>query len=411
MAQQQINVGSAANDGTGDKLRDALIISNANATDAEPRLLKADTALQVGDTISSLINNAGYITTGIIAGDNVSELVNDEGYIKAGTIDMAGNAIVNQIGMVNDIADEGAQARALVCSAVSTGILTGGVVTVNVNPALFDVSAGTGLIIDWTGPAAPQRKFISWDALVAQTVPSLASQFTALYFDATGTLVKDSGVVPDGADFRLRIYLQSIVHQSGVQIDSVSSGSNPAYEVAAALYDYVRFLGPLNKGNCFAPNGTNLTFDKDAGQTALPFINRSNDPQNPTVQTDSAITGVSNFSYNYRNGAGGFTFVFPSNAIDPSFYDDGTGTLNAVTNNRFTIQRFYWFPQSSGVTVTYGQAEYQTIADAKAAIQIEEPAIDPIVANNGSFTAALIVQEGATDLSDPLQAEFVCMDI
>lgn len=372
MAQETFN--------NGDSLLTARGTINANAVDAEPRLTKADNALpRAGGTMT-------------------------------GSIDMTGNPIVNQIGTVNDPADEEAQARAMVCGATSTGILTGGEITINTNPTLFDVAAGTGLIIDWTGPSAPQRKFISWDALIAQTVPNFASQFTSLYFDANGDLQKDSGIAPEGAVFRARIYLQAIVHQSGVQIDSVSSGSNPAYEVAAAIYDYVRFLGPLNKGNCFSPNGVNLIFNKGSGQTALPFINRANDPQNPTIQTDAEIIGVTNFAYNYQDGAGGFNFVFPSNSIDPDFYDDGTGTLNSVTNNRFTVQRLYWFPQSGTVTVTYGQAEYQTFADAKAAIQLEAPSIDPVVLNNGSFTTALIVQQGATDSSDPTQAEYVCID-
>jgi len=367
--------------------------------------------------IDAVVDSGGYKTITVTlmqsAGGNFS--TNGQGQLLLVTIEKGAGTLealrgASQAGIESEPDEKTDNALAWLGGADSTGILTGGEVTINVDPTKFDVAAGTGLIIDWQSPAAPVRKYISWNGFIAESIPVLAAQFTSIYIDANRDLQKESGVVPVGNDFRSRIYLQSLVHQSGIQIDSVSSGSNPAYEVAAALYDYVRFLGPLNKGNCFISNGANLTFDKEAGQTALPFINRANDPQNPTIQTDASISPVSNFSYNYRDGASGFNFVFPSSTIDPNYWDDGTGVLNTVTNNRFTIQRLYWFAQSGTVTVTYGQAEYQTAEDARAAILTEGPSIDPLVSGNASFTAALVVQEGATDLSDPGKAEFVCMD-
>lgn len=60
-------------------------IVNANAVDAEPRLTKADTATQPLDNISTLINDAGYITSGLQSGDNISDLVNDALYLSSST--------------------------------------------------------------------------------------------------------------------------------------------------------------------------------------------------------------------------------------------------------------------------------------------------------------------------------------
>lgn len=99
MAQQQIDVGSNANDGNGDTLRDAFITVNENATDAEPRLVKADTATQPGNNVSTLTNDAGYITSGLESGDNVSELVNDVPYLDSvttGTIYISSLANISQ---------------------------------------------------------------------------------------------------------------------------------------------------------------------------------------------------------------------------------------------------------------------------------------------------------------------------
>lgn len=63
MAQQQIGIGAAPNDGLGDPLRTAFTKVNSNATDAETRLLLADTAIQPTDNISELTNDVGYITS------------------------------------------------------------------------------------------------------------------------------------------------------------------------------------------------------------------------------------------------------------------------------------------------------------------------------------------------------------
>lgn len=41
----------------------------------------ADSALQSGDNVSELTNDAGYLTTALQSGDNISELVNDSGYL------------------------------------------------------------------------------------------------------------------------------------------------------------------------------------------------------------------------------------------------------------------------------------------------------------------------------------------
>jgi len=47
---------------------------------------------------------------------------------------------------------------------VST-LLTGGIITVNKdNPALFDISAGEGVVVDWRKPEAPVKHNLKWEA-------------------------------------------------------------------------------------------------------------------------------------------------------------------------------------------------------------------------------------------------------
>ena len=56
MAKQTIGIGSSANDGTGDTLRDGAIKANANFTEIYDKL---------GDSTNVLIDIAGGITEGL----------------------------------------------------------------------------------------------------------------------------------------------------------------------------------------------------------------------------------------------------------------------------------------------------------------------------------------------------------
>lgn len=300
----------------------------------------------------------------------------------------------------------------LLAGAVSTGLFTGGKVTINTGDnAKFDVSAGTGLVIDWTDPLDPKRDLVSWNAFTSQVIPDLSKIFTSLGINSVGGLIiHPSGVIPTSAENKSEIRLQAVVHQNGTNIDSLSSTNTPAYEVVAAILDYISDLGPINIDNDYFPNGANLQIDKTLGQTTLPFINResvSPDPQNPTRKSNPAQT-VALTTRTYRDGAGDFIFVPSNTLIDPDFWDDGTGTLNSVGPNKWTIKRLLFFGLNESNTITYGQAEYNSLSDAEDAILTETPFLSPLL-GSGSFNTVLIVKSGATDLTDISEAKFICL--
>jgi len=295
-----------------------------------------------------------------------------------------------------------------VLGGLNSGLFTGGEVTINAGDnTTFDVAAGTGVVVDWTDPANPVRTLASWAAFTAEAVPDIGAVFTVVGINANGSLVKQSGAEFTPGEKRATIQLQTLSHASGVIINAVSGSSQPAYEVIQSILDYIDALGPINSGNDYSANGVNLEIDKSAGTTVLPFINRVNDVQNPSIQTNAATVSAT-LSRTFRDGLGGFIFIPGNTVIDPDNYDDGSGVLAAVGNNKWTIQRLYFFGQVNITAVTYGQAEYNSMDDAEAAILLEAPELDPLL-GNAAFVTALIVVKDATDLSDPLEAKFVCI--
>ncbi|MFB3078454.1 MAG: hypothetical protein ACE1Y4_10655, partial [Lysobacterales bacterium] len=295
-------------------------------------------------------------------------------------------------------------------AGTTSGILTGCEVTINANPALFDVAAGTGIIWDWTGGTVLPA-FVTFAGVTGATVTNIGSTlFTTLFINAAGTVVQFQDVLPTANQRRELITLQILGHQS-TTIDTVSGGSQPAYEIAQAAIDYITALGPVNKGNLYSAASTNLTVVKSAGVTTLPFINRSNDTQNPSDKVN-ALTNPTPIIYSQRDGVGGFDFNLPAvTDADVGFFDDGTGTLQAVSpSNRFTVQRGYFFGQTGSTTWTYGQVEYTTIELAEASIFTENPVVSPTF-DDATFTTAIIVRGNATNLSDSAQAKFVTITL
>lgn len=281
--------------------------------------------------------------------------------------------------------------------ATISGILTGGVVTINGGDAAkFDVAAGTGIIKTWTTVGTPTWKQVSWDAMTAIVVTGLATDlFTSLMIDADGDLVQVGDALLTRPQFRQNIVLQALVHPDNTTITSLSDNAVQAYEPIEAVLDYIDSLGPNNSGNRISANGANLTVDRSSGLTTLPFINRLNDPQSPAAKVNASDTAAS-FFYSYRDGSG--YAAVSATEVDLDQWDNN-GTLTAVSTNKWTIQRWYWFGQSGALVATYGQVEYNSQALAEAKIITEAPDINPLFRSEGTYVTGMAVKKGLTVLN------------
>ncbi len=289
----------------------------------------------------------------------------------------------------------------------STGVISGGEVTVNADPTKFDLAAGTGVIVDWTDRDAPRRTPVAWAEQLAVTPVGLTTHiFTTLTIDSTGTLVQRAEAVLTPEQFRAEIVLQAPVHEGLTTITSITQNNVPAFQNATSAHDYIRIIGSLNSGNGYVANGSNLAVDKVAGVTTFPYINIINNHLDPTNKTDAAQTAMPAMVFNYRDGVGGISTEINQAAIKPDLYDDGTGVLAAVGAGRWQIWRFFFFSQNQGTVVHYGQATYASKAEARSAIFTEDFTPNPLV-DRGSHTTALLVEQGTSALNVLADAEFI----
>ena len=136
-------------------------------------------------------------------------------------------------------------------------------------------------------------------------------------------------------------------------------------------------------------------------------MNIKNSLKTPNVTTDIALTAPT-FIYSWRNGSGGFTTTLTSDIV-PGKYDDNTGGVSTpngnVATNKWSLQKIYYASDANLVAIEYGQAFYNTMAEAEAA-KSDDTVTNPAFAGS-QFRGWLIVRGGTTNLSISADAKFL----
>ena len=284
-----------------------------------------------------------------------------------------------------------------------TGVLTGCVVTVNADPTKFDISAGLIIVDDWSTPNEHRMNILTYSGVTGQLpLNPTTSAFSTLSLEPSATegiaqllQKEEGGAGASSVTRREEVALSAIIHAavSGV-ITNISADKQLAYWGIQTQLDMEILRGGVNTGNLISANGTNLNLDRGAGQTSKPYFNAANSNTNPVTITNIAAAA---FSFIYQKQPG-VSFLQFGNTIDPDNYDNA-GTITALSNNKWSIQRVYFFGQTPSTAIMYGQNIYSSQAAALAAINQEVFVVPPNVVD-AVWIATLILKKGTTDLSD-----------
>jgi len=289
---------------------------------------------------------------------------------------------------------------------LTTGIISGCIISANVDTAKYDISNGVIAIEDWSEPTRPLLKMLTFAGVTAQTPPNPTTNiFTRVFLienpgDDTAAIIQQvsEGLV-DGQTRREKVELPIVIHQFG---DGVISGFSDdmqlSYSWNQSNNDINHARKAANIGNLIAANGVNLKFDKGSGSTAMNFINALQAvwPQSPSIRVNNAVAQQP-FVYQAQSPAGPFVGIQVTD-VDPDQYDNA-GVLTAMANNKWQIQRCRFFGQSDTFTVDYGQEFFSTQVGAETAVNTATW-VDPPNAPDGVIIAYLILKKGTTDLSD-----------
>jgi len=302
---------------------------------------------------------------------------------------------------------------AIYASNLATGLLYGGIITINAgNSAAFDITAGRGQIhlagATWNSGPAPTLTYVNWSAQTGITLSGITSADTTwLYFDNTGTLKQQSTYYTD-AQVDQNIIIGALVHPTRSYISLAKTIPNVGYATDKQYEQFIRLFGPLKQsGHTIAANGANMKLNRSSGAAFVLGRNWINDPNNPTVVTDNAQTDCTFWRYYRGVTAGTFVTVLNQTAIDPDNYDNGSGTLQPVpSNQQFTIQRLFYFPGTPSILgVYYGRGTYASMPDAAANIQFEDFTEIDNTKTNAISAGYIIVKKGTTNLTTAIAAD------
>ena len=293
---------------------------------------------------------------------------------------------------------------------LTTGINTGGELT-RLNGNTVRIASGNGIIVSLNKHSGavnyPTVQKVQWDQqdiVVSNLVPGNANQLNSwFYVDAAGVINQQPGEFSE-SQYKSQIVLGSAIHADGT-IKFVKTFPNTSYGQQEQFSEFARIFGPLKKsGHIVTAYQTGLGLNRSAGVAFALGRNYSVDKDNPSLITDAAEENVTIHRY-HQDGSGGFVKDDGAQGagyttLDFVNYDDGTGTLATVGNNKFTTQRLYYFPGTPNIIVSYyGRTEYQSLDEANTNINAESFTEDTNTATQAIFLGYVIAENTVTDLS------------
>lgn len=275
---------------------------------------------------------------------------------------------------------------------IGRGIVSGGVVTANATNPLteIDVAAGEVWLSD-SATAGNPSGFMDVPAATGLSVTANVPNFIYAQWGASGATWAVT-TNPTSISFVENIAINEVVfpNSSEIIITEVEQG----WSKLSTSQDQRATEMARGRGNPFLEWADGATIGTTGARyvTMTPGIFWAGEWRrvaSPEFNTDTG--GDTLFSY-YRDGASGHTKTTGLTQLDNVYYDDGTGTLAALSPNRYTNRWLYLDYSTANLGWVYDTAEYITITDAENATP---PADVPAYISQFSvFVGRITVQQG-----------------
>lgn len=302
----------------------------------------------------------------------------------------------------------------MVAAGLSTGTLFGGEINVNgSNPQAIDIAPFTGYIVDTiTAQGMPSLTRIVTTATttVVLTAASLARLVTWFLMDSAGVITQQ-GTRPTNTQRRTHLQLGVVVYESttgAILIDQTLPVTQ--MHPISQLYDLMYALGTFNvSGNVVSASAANLTFAKTSGVLFAPSFNYyagatpTNDPHVSSLAAQNPVS--------FRH----LTQSTTAPVLGTTILDVGNYDLNGVITpvgggvNTSTIFRVFAVATNAAVdqvVVQYGQAVYNSLAEAQTALGSERFIVHPGLVESAALIGHITAIRTATDLTNTAQALF-----
>ena len=274
----------------------------------------------------------------------------------------------------------------------SSGLSSGGGVT-GAGSNTIDVAAGTGFIRT-LNDKLDVLKYFDWAALAGGSVPSDATRFVGVEYNAGSpqVTIRTTNNFNNHTDF----LLATCVNEAGI----VYLGNTPH-----AVGDHANFMiqrsretmgiqrDNITKGLILGETGTRnitLTLGNLWDRLAKFAIGAKN-----TSVSDS-------FDRYFRDGGGGFTKQSAQTQWDNAQFDDGTGTLATLGVNKYAVQWFY-VSLDGDLICLFGTASHNSLAEAE---DEAPPALAPDRVTELSILVAKLIFKKSDATAEAIESSF-----
>lgn len=301
----------------------------------------------------------------------------------------------------------------LTSTALSTGVISGGLLSINANPALIDISPMTGWIVNYDptgtiGPTSPQLTEVTYPGATGVAITgSLTNNLRHWLISPAGALIQQL-TLPTAAERRQNIMLGTTVQFGGINTQAINLPTTLS-QPAAQFVDLVDSLGPFTMfgtDNTISPNGVNRSINTTGGRQFNRSFQATN-YLNPHVTTTAAQSPAI-----FRRATATTIFATVQNTIDVANYDPaGAGVITPIGGGVNTTSIHYVFvwgfaALADQMVVQYGQQVYASLDAAQAAIAKGVYLVNQLF-YDGSLAGWICATRSATNLSDPTQARFI----
>lgn len=298
----------------------------------------------------------------------------------------------------------------------NTGLVWGGVLTFTAsltdtppNATQMRITPGAGLIINHNANTASHEDtiptYVPFGPITASAQFITSSQVTYLLIDENGQLVQQTTqFTPE--QYVEKFPLGYIFCLTTSSISSYADARVTTYGQAEQEGEFVRAFGPLKlSGYDITAQSGSLKVSIASGQAYRYGGFYSQNPQSPSIYDSTAVpTGSLVRIYRDPSVTGGFKAQtnagLPFTDIDPTKWDDGSGTLQTVGASEWSIQRVFQGVVNGVSYVYYGQNVYSSLALALQSITTDQFVESPTSILALPFIGYVIVKGDATDIGD-----------
>lgn len=264
----------------------------------------------------------------------------------------------------------------------SPGTISGGTIT-DAGGGNINVAAGTG-VIRVADDNISTIKIFDWVASNGIAIPVDSVRYIGVEYNGGAPQVAVHTL--DDWDYDTEFPLGKVVHENGLL--SISNTPWVTADTIANIIERFDSITGVARDNRVGGLIISNTGTRNFAMTAGALLARLSEFEVSAL--DTSIAG--NFATYHRNGVGGWTRTAAQTQWDNTSYDDGDGTLGALTTDFYT-SRWFYVTLSGAVAMVYGQAQYATVGE------LIDSDLPPVLLPNalvhtGLLLGRFIVQEG-----------------